>query len=202
MVFVVWDSLNADLSPAAKEQLLDGTLFSVTCAKCQKKSQVHYPLLYHDMKNKLMIQLALSDEDAEVFKEITSSKGDDPAASIIESMKDYKYRLVFDSDDLREKAMIFSHGFDDRVIEIMKLLASLVFEDKHPGSTVTTAFFYDKPEYMIQMFIKGGGIAEHTSIMSMYDDFKNQYQAMIEEKSKNRIVIDREWAESVMSNIS
>lgn len=47
--FLVWQSLNGDINPEAKQQLIDGTLFHFECEKCGDKSNVDYSMLYHDM---------------------------------------------------------------------------------------------------------------------------------------------------------
>ena len=60
-----WQSLNGDINPEAKQLLLDGQLFRVLCGSCGITTQVHYPILYHDMTHNVMIQYAISDnEDA------------------------------------------------------------------------------------------------------------------------------------------
>ena len=46
--FIVWQSLNGDLDPEAKQKLLDGTLFQFKCSGCGYESNVSYPTLYHD----------------------------------------------------------------------------------------------------------------------------------------------------------
>jgi hypothetical protein len=54
---MVWDSLNSDLDPDAKQKLLDGTLFQYKCEKCGHEASVAYDILYHDMKNNTMVYL-------------------------------------------------------------------------------------------------------------------------------------------------
>ena len=53
--FIIWQTLNGDLDPEAKQQLLDGTLFRFECNKCGHKSNVDYGILYHDMMHQAMI---------------------------------------------------------------------------------------------------------------------------------------------------
>ena len=51
----VWHSLNGDMNPEAKQQLLDGTLFLSECSNCGRKSNLDYGILYHDMTNQTMV---------------------------------------------------------------------------------------------------------------------------------------------------
>lgn len=39
----------------------------------------------------------------------------------------YKFRVVKEIDDLREKLFIFDAGLDDRLVELMKLTTSLIW---------------------------------------------------------------------------
>lgn len=50
-------SVNAQISPELKEKVLDGTIFDVQCPFCQKVIKNVAPILYHDMKKRVMVQL-------------------------------------------------------------------------------------------------------------------------------------------------
>ena len=51
--FRIYDSINTVLDPELKEALFDFSLFTFTCPVCQKKAPVLYPLLYHQMEDRL-----------------------------------------------------------------------------------------------------------------------------------------------------
>ncbi len=55
--FTYWRTLNASLDPGAKAELLDGRLLRFACDRCQRTCNVSYPMLYHDMKQGLLIQM-------------------------------------------------------------------------------------------------------------------------------------------------
>ena len=63
----VWRSLNADVSPEAREDLLAGRINVFDCAKCECKAGLGVPLLYHDMRRQFLVQFhpfeALDDPD-------------------------------------------------------------------------------------------------------------------------------------------
>jgi hypothetical protein len=54
--FTYWQSLNASLDPAAKAELLNGSLTRFACLRCHWTCNVGYPMLYHDMEQGLLIQ--------------------------------------------------------------------------------------------------------------------------------------------------
>jgi hypothetical protein len=52
---LVWDSINAQVSPEAKVALLCGEINVFACQLCKKTFNVEKSLLYHDMENKFMV---------------------------------------------------------------------------------------------------------------------------------------------------
>ena len=53
--YLFWESLNGDLDPEAKTQLIDGTFFQFKCPHCGHECKVDYGMLYHDMAHQTMI---------------------------------------------------------------------------------------------------------------------------------------------------
>ena len=66
--YLFWESLNGDLDPEAKTQLIDGTFFQFKCPYCGHECKVDYGMLYHDMAHQTMIYAghsnAIFSEDA------------------------------------------------------------------------------------------------------------------------------------------
>lgn len=60
--YILWQSLNGDLNPEAKQELLNGTLFRFNCKNCGYESNVDYTILYHDMMHNAMVYYV--DEDS------------------------------------------------------------------------------------------------------------------------------------------
>jgi hypothetical protein len=52
----LWDSLNADVSPEAREDLFEGKINTFECASCASRVFVPIPLLYHDMRRRFCVQ--------------------------------------------------------------------------------------------------------------------------------------------------
>jgi RNA polymerase subunit RPABC4/transcription elongation factor Spt4 len=63
---MVWDSINVSLDPELKTKLYAAEINLFECQKCQKKTFINAPLLYHDMEMQFCVQYyprkALDDE--------------------------------------------------------------------------------------------------------------------------------------------
>ena len=55
MEVLLWDSINAQISPIAREDLLHGKIHTTECPKCNKTFSVDKAILYHDAVNKFMV---------------------------------------------------------------------------------------------------------------------------------------------------
>lgn len=114
----VYGSVNVSMYPAHKAMLWSGEFLSWTCEYCRHTAQLTYPILYHDMSTKVMIQLFPYPERftvGEMERELGSFPGTSTGL-----MKDYRFRIVSSFHDLIEKATIFSCGLDDRPVELFK----------------------------------------------------------------------------------
>lgn len=83
----VWRSLNADVSPEAREDLLAGRINVFDCAKCDCKAGLGVPLLYHDMRRQFLVQFHPFEalDDPELFSEY-DARGDSVAAAQMSQM--------------------------------------------------------------------------------------------------------------------
>jgi hypothetical protein len=52
---LVWDTINAQVSPEAKTALLRGEINMFRCQLCERKITIAAPLLYNDMENKFWV---------------------------------------------------------------------------------------------------------------------------------------------------
>jgi len=187
--FEVWQSLNADLNPEAAGRLTAGNLFAAACLKCRTTINIVYPLLYHDMTNNVMVQLAPDERTVgEFFENVGLFEKD---------MSGYKFRLVRDINELREKVLIFNLGLDDKVIELAKLIIYAIFQGERPELKVYAAYFESTPSWEIIMFTENGPIASYPLSPDMLTNISKKFQARIESSGENYI-INRDWAKSVM----
>ncbi len=124
--FLIWESVNTVIDPELKEKVRSREIFQFVCPKCGTKTMVNYDCLYHQMEDKVMIYLVPGDmADAELMM-----KGyiRDEVGNIIENpyekemnMDGYRKRVVGTMNDFMEKLYILDAGYDDRIIELMKV---------------------------------------------------------------------------------
>jgi hypothetical protein len=112
--FKLWESLNVEIDPAEKENLLSGEICTLRCESCGEESPIEHDLLYHDPEKKLLIQLRYeeSEEDSTLPPAIES------LSAVI--AQGYRLRVVKTFKDLVEKVLIFDDRLDDRVLEVLK----------------------------------------------------------------------------------
>jgi hypothetical protein len=53
---IVWDSLNANVNPEAREALFEGKINVFVCEACGHQARLDAPLLYHDMVRRFVVQ--------------------------------------------------------------------------------------------------------------------------------------------------
>ena len=117
--FEVWDSINTVLDPEMKEKVLNQSIFLYTCPNCGETFRLNYPILYHQMEDLVMIYL-VPESEVEKTYEIFYEKN---ALADYRTEK-YLYRIVTSANQLVEKIQIFDAGKDDRIMELVKLLAT------------------------------------------------------------------------------
>jgi hypothetical protein len=137
--FTIWRSLNVDLNPAERERVLNGDIWRFTCEKCGHSASVRYDLLYHDMSRSAMFWLLHEgapdpDELAALSEMIDPAAGGTsaPGARAI-----YRCRVVGSENDLIEKITVLEDGWDDRVLEVMKLIVERFVPDLQSRSGAT-----------------------------------------------------------------
>lgn len=197
--FTLWQSVNTQLDPEAKQKVLSGELFQFKCPKCGSVTNVNYDLLYHQMDDQLMIQVASTDEELRVASESFDKFIDGsflPGFSLLE--QDYCFRIVRNLNQLREKIYIFDQGLDDRIIEVLKVLMFFnpgvkpdvkqfdekvveVFVDINEGAPEKFAVRFDNGNWRTAPFIK-----------QWYDEVKNGISALGD--GQQSYIVDHDWA--------
>ena len=160
--------MNVTLEPPAKEALLSGKLFAFVCPSCGRSTRVVHPeLVYHDMTAGLIVQLdALGKIERSTL----------PTTGLPKTT-----RIVRDSNALLEKVKIFDAGFDDRVIEALKAVAS----SRH-GSQVATRWLFEgtgtpkEPDLDVLRFtvLSSQGLAGTAVPRAAHDELQTRLAAM------------------------
>jgi hypothetical protein len=196
----IWDSLNSELSPDAKQKLLDGELFRFTCSKCGNSTGVFYPCLYHDMTHNVMIYLVDEqhvEETKKVMDYVENHMTDIAKASVPSGLKievpdlgGRRKRIVTEQNSLREKAIIFDNNLDDRVIEIIKWLYYVSVYEQHPDIN-EIYFFAEDGKFKLQFI---GNMMWSVDVQEgLYEKIKEQYKERLDSVDKEYCV-DKYWA--------
>lgn len=180
------ESINAQSDAAEKQRLMDGTLFEFTCS-CGHRQKIDFPVLYHDPDKKVMMYHVRPEAVAQtegMFHALRSNPG---FAAI-----GYRCRIVIDQEALREKALLFDLGLDDRIMEIIKLTFRLYMRRKYP----------DKHASGVSFFMAGGKqrlrlndtFIESEIEPGLYDQLLAQYAGQLETQERDSLMIGFDWA--------
>ncbi len=152
----IFSSINTELDKDMKEKIISGKAFIYKCPNCQKESLLNYGVLYHDVDNKLMVQLATDENELknaqEMFKSVTENKIQG-ISSIAKTLEGYKKRIVISQEALAEKIFIFEEGYDDRIMEIVKVIYLRMFFENNPDLELDGAYFVNDQGQKLVAFI-------------------------------------------------
>ncbi len=102
---IIWDSINVQINPEAREDLLRGDLHVFKCPQCKEETGFEKSLLYHDMERDFMVWFYpfKSLEDPEFFNEFSDDGNLDCTMGLIDTdTQDYAKNIhyVFSMDEL------------------------------------------------------------------------------------------------------
>ena len=187
--FEVWDSINTVLDPAMKEKVLNQSIFLYTCPNCGETFRLNYPTLYHQMEDLVMIYLV---PESEVEKTYEMFYGENALADY--RTEKYLYRIVTSANQLIEKIKIFDAGKDDRIIELVKLLAADSILKNNPAIDFDELrFAVDDDGTNILVIINKGEITGAVDIDNMYEFASSHCNDFKDLRDDEDIVINREW---------
>ena len=192
--FEVWDSINTVLDPAMKEKVLNQSIFLYTCPNCGETFRLNYPTLYHQMEDLVMIYLV---PESEVEKTYEMFYGENALADY--RTEKYLYRKEAGADfaggmELVEKIQIFDAGKDDRVMELVKLLATDSILKNDPDIEFDELrFAVDDDGTNILVIINKGEITGAVDIDNMYEFASSHCNDFKDLRDDDEIVINREW---------
>lgn len=191
--FTIWDSINTKIDPEMKDAVLNRSAFLFTCPNCGAKTYTNYSFLYHQMEDQIMIQLALTDKEAEDVNKLIH----DDASDMIKTFKedDYLLRIVRSQEELIEKIRIFDAGLDDRIIEIFKVYVFQLVQENNPGANEILLYFFalDGKNY-IQVFVNGQPSGSSEISDELYNQLDENYADELSPLRKDEPFINREWA--------
>ena len=187
--FEVWDSINTVLDPEMKEKVLNQSIFLYTCPNCGETFRLNYPTLYHQMEDLIMIYLVSESEMAETYDLFY---GEHTMADF--RTEKYLNRIVTSANQLVEKIQIFDAGKDDRIMELVKLLATDSILKNDPDKEFDELrFTVDDDGANILVIINKGEITGAVDIDNMYEFASSHCNDFKDLRDDDEIVINREW---------
>lgn len=202
--FEMWTSLNTQLNPEKKEQLLSGALFQYICPHCGKSFNIDYPMLYHQMEDQIMIYYVVQEEDIQMVEEQFRGEFGDEETEITkvlkEDMNSYLYRIVGSQRELMEKIRIFDAGKDDRVVELVKRIISDAVADKNPEQGDVNFYYLEEEGESLFVAVNSKGVLGTVPIPNgMYEDMANGLREKLPDlRSRSEFRIDRDWASKAL----
>ena len=187
--FVMWSSINTVLDPEMKKKVLTGEIFKFKCNKCGCEARINYSSLYHQMEDLVMIYLVPESEVKKTY-EIFYEKN---------TLADYRtekylYRIVTSANQLVEKIQIFDAGKDDRIMELVKLLATDSILKNDPDIKFDELrFAVDDDGTNILVIINKGEITGAVDIDNMYEFASSHCNDFKDLRDDEDVVINREW---------
>ena len=192
VTFTAYDTLNRAFDPETADKLMNGNFFEVRCPHCGTVSNPLYPMLYHDPENITLIWYSYDREfltnSAAVLDELREQ-----VPAVAELAAGYRLRIVDDPLVLSEKALIFKHELDDRLIEIYKLRVEESLREQYP-ETVIDRILFDADADTFLCFTAAGRL-NHPFDPGVYNALDDEFASL-----PDGIEIDREWAGKIISN--
>lgn len=189
--------VNTAVQPHLKDELLNGTLQYFECSECGARRQIETDFLYHDPKNKFMVFLIPNLKNKQ---DQLSSLLENVARDENVDLSQYELRIVTHHADLIEKIQLFDHGYNDREVEIVKLLTDGLFAKEKPGEIVKARYFYLKGKEPKIMYITGKEQLLVDFSDSLLTFAQDKYKKVTSTTEKGQFhLINAEWAAHALS---
>ena len=190
--------INTTLQPKLKKELLNGQLQHFECSECGARRQIETDLLYHDPEKKYIVFLVPNlknkrDQLGDLLENVARDEKVD--------LSNYELRIVTHHADLIEKIQLFENNYNDREVEIVKLLTDGLFAKEKPNEEVKSRFFYMKNDIPKIMYITPNDQLLVDFSDSLLTFAKDKYSKVIATTEKGQFhLINAEWAAHTLSS--
>lgn len=124
----VYESVNVTLDPDLREKVLNGEIFVFECPVCHEKHFIQYPFLYHDMKNKFMIQQGNPADLISYEHNFVKGNSEEINKDFIGFLDNYKQLGATSYKDFLSKIIMLENGLDYRIATLLELVVKSQFE--------------------------------------------------------------------------
>jgi hypothetical protein len=196
-----WESINVTLNPQLKVDLFANRINTTTCGQCEYHSTLGKDLLYHDMELRVMIFERYSGHD--IMDELEALKQHCAPSAF----RDYRFRIVSSRRGLMEKILIFQDGFDDRVVELMKLSVISHAGDLDARDDQDVLLYYcgsnERQDLLFRTFVDDVEKNVYGVSRQQYDYFREMLGDLLEREgneSRGFVVVDSEYIRKLTDN--
>jgi len=203
--FEIWNSINVDLNPELREQVMNDEIFMNRCPHCGKVFGIPFSFIYHDMHNRFMLFFGFEEPDTGKYNDIEIPEND------FLSIDDYTFRAVYGRYNLKDKILIFERGLNDVAVERLKYMAKHISipELKEKGMDLYVDHFTGPDEeykYGTLHFhcVNPESGEEGNAWFEMNVYYEHEYACKFDPRMKfsgKCPCIDSEWMESKIRNV-
>lgn len=116
-----WPWILSSRDGRAVELLLSGDLFKYECPVCGQTTTIAYDCMYHDVEHRALMLYSSGKYPEQQCRDALDRLTDHAQWNSGTQTPPYQRRIVFNPFQFCEKARIWENGYDDRVIELMKI---------------------------------------------------------------------------------
>ena len=199
----LWDKVEMPYDAEQKDRIMKNTFFRAKCTGCETLLPIIYDCEYNDLERKFLIWIVPKFLDGEKARIMRYNNRLETDNTLKLAQGGYRYRIVRNDNELREKVLIFDEGLDDRFIETMKLAYVPVIKNNIGEDCKILGLYFDKNangKYQwVVIFDKREPMVLNID-MNIYHDMKEKLWDIAESKTpKGLAIIEAHWALDVMN---
>lgn len=143
----IFHSMTAQDDPELAQKLYSDdyrSLFQTRCPKCGFEASLVFPVLFNDLYAGMMIQFDPDVEHRtqnlnEFAEKINRTRADMEKNGPYKPT--YRFRFVSGLKEFKEKALIFRDGYDDRLIELVKMILFFKMFEQQPDIVIQELYY-------------------------------------------------------------
>ena len=194
-----WPYIQSDQDAQARQLLLQGKLFKYTCPVCGKTSTMSYNCLYNNIERRMLLLYIARGEHLDNWCETLDNLARKESGQDSLDLLDYQHRVVRTTFEFCEKARLLEEGYDDRIIELMKVAIKRgMLEEGIIGARDILIYERTIEENGGVSFIVTGEIpGDVVGVPQGYTYLKEQWEDTLNELA-GQCVFDAAWANSFL----
>ena len=193
--FQVWDSINTLEFPEMKEKVRNDEAFRYRCPDCGATALLNYNFLYHQQEDKILIFVDADGSSYGDMEKILKQRGN--------AFDGYRKRILLSYNDFKEKLLIFDAGLDDRIVEIIKSSIWDNVEERYKDKHIDEIYFATNEDGETGFLFRKEGhmVASMEFDKALYNAIKEAALSRIDAISRDDLIIDRNWAKTIVARL-